>query len=140
MSSIERTSSPDAVLRSVVDDELRETIADAGIGTWHMQVPGRMLDVSRTGLDLLGRPSPPPGTWSDLLALVHPEDREHVSQALEVSLESGRVRVALGPLIPQLTGRSILLAPALDRDERVRWICVPIDIPARYLPHECREG
>jgi hypothetical protein len=60
--------------------------------------------------------------------------------AVNVSLESGRVRVALGPLIPQLTGRSILLAPALDRDERVRWICVPIDIPARYLPHECREG
>jgi hypothetical protein len=60
--------------------------------------------------------------------------------AVNVSLENGRVRVALGPLIPQLTGRSILLAPALDRDERVRWICVPIDIPARYLPHECKEG
>lgn len=60
--------------------------------------------------------------------------------AVNVSLESGRVRIALGPLIPQLAGRSILLAPALDRDERVRWICVPIDIPARYLPHECKEG
>jgi hypothetical protein len=60
--------------------------------------------------------------------------------AVNVSLESGRVRIALGPLIPQLTGRSILLAPALDRDARVRWICVPIDIPARYLPQECREG
>src|SRR5262249_26250985 len=48
---------------------------------------------------------------------------------VNVSVESGRLRVALGPLIPQLTGRSILLAPALDRDERVRWICVPVDIP-----------
>jgi hypothetical protein len=60
--------------------------------------------------------------------------------AVNVSLESGRVRLALGPLIPELSGRSILLAPALDRDERVRWICVPVDIPARYLPHECRQG
>ncbi len=60
--------------------------------------------------------------------------------AVNVSLESGRVRLALGPLIPELSGRSILLAPALDRDERVRWICVPVDIPARYLPHECKQG
>lgn len=60
--------------------------------------------------------------------------------AVNVSLENGRVRLALGPLIPELSGRSILLAPALDRDERVRWICVPVDIPARYLPHECKQG
>jgi hypothetical protein len=60
--------------------------------------------------------------------------------AVNVSLDNGRVRVALGPLIPELSGRSILLAPALDRDAHVRWICVPIDIPARYLPQECREG
>jgi hypothetical protein len=60
--------------------------------------------------------------------------------SVNVSLESGRVRVALGPLIPELSGRSILLAPARDRDERIHWICVPVDIPARYLPHECKEG
>ena len=60
--------------------------------------------------------------------------------AVNVSLESGRVRLGLGPLIPQLSGRSILLAPAIDRDERIRWICVPVDIPTRYLPHECRES
>ena len=60
--------------------------------------------------------------------------------AVNVSLANGRVRLALGPLIPELTGRSILLAPTLDRDERVHWICVPVDIPTRYLPHACREG
>jgi len=60
--------------------------------------------------------------------------------AVNVSLDSGRVRVALGPLIPELSGRSILLAPARDRDERIRWICVPVDIPVRFLPHECKEG
>jgi hypothetical protein len=61
-------------------------------------------------------------------------------EAVSVSPENGRVRLALGPSIPELTGRWILLAPALDRDERVRWICVPVDIPARYLPQACRQG
>jgi hypothetical protein len=60
--------------------------------------------------------------------------------AVNVSLESGRLRLALGSTIPELTGRSILLAPALDRDERVHWICVPVGIPARYLPQACRQG
>jgi len=60
--------------------------------------------------------------------------------AISVNRENGRVRVALGPLIPELAGRWILLAPTLDRDERVRWICVPVDIPARYLPQACRQG
>jgi hypothetical protein len=57
---------------------------------------------------------------------------------VNVSLTSGRVRLALGALTPELSGRSILLAPALDRRQQVRWICVPVDVPARYLPRECR--
>ena len=61
-------------------------------------------------------------------------------EAVNVSLTNGRVRLALGPLIPELSGRSILLAPALDRRQQVRWICIPVDIPARYLPHGCRQG
>jgi hypothetical protein len=60
--------------------------------------------------------------------------------AVNVNLDSGRVRLALGPSIPELSGRSILLAPAIDRQERVHWICVPVDIPTRYLPHACRQG
>jgi hypothetical protein len=60
--------------------------------------------------------------------------------SVNVSLTSGRVRLALGSLAPELSGRSILLAPALDRRQQVRWICVPVDIPARYLPRECRQG
>jgi len=61
-------------------------------------------------------------------------------ETVNVSLTSGRVRLALGPLIPELSGRSILLAPAMDRRQQVRWICIPVDIPARYLPQECRQG
>lgn len=59
---------------------------------------------------------------------------------VDVSLISGRVRVTLGPLIPELYGRSILLAPALDRFQQLWWTCVPVGIPARYLPKECRKS
>ena len=58
---------------------------------------------------------------------------------VDVSPVSGRVRVTLGPLIPELFGRMILLAPALDQRQQLRWICVPVGIPARYLPPVCRK-
>lgn len=61
-------------------------------------------------------------------------------EVVDVDLTNGRVRLALGPLIPELSGRSILLAPALDHRHQLRWVCIPVDIPARYLPQECRQG
>lgn len=57
-----------------------------------------------------------------------------------VSLVSGRVRLALDSSIPELSGRTILLAPAINRESQVSWICIPVDIPERYLPQECKEG
>jgi hypothetical protein len=59
---------------------------------------------------------------------------------VNVSLANGRVRLALDSSIPELSGRSILLAPAIDRWMQVRWICIPVDIPERYLPQECKQG
>ena len=59
---------------------------------------------------------------------------------VNVSLANGRVRLALDSSIPELSGRSILLAPAIDRWMQVRWICIPVDIPERYLPRECKQG
>ena len=53
---------------------------------------------------------------------------------------NGRLRLALGSSIPELFGRSILLAPAVDPMQRIQWMCIPIDIPAKYLPKECRSG
>ncbi len=60
--------------------------------------------------------------------------------AVNVSPDSGRVRVALGSWVPELAGRSILLAPAIDRRRHVQWICIPVDVPEKYLPQECRQG
>jgi hypothetical protein len=55
-----------------------------------------------------------------------------------ISPSSGRLRLALGPSIPELWGKTILVAPAKDWLERVHWTCIPVDIPKQYLPKECR--
>jgi hypothetical protein len=55
-----------------------------------------------------------------------------------VSPDNGRLRVRFGASLPELAGKAILLAPARDAQQQVRWLCIPIDIPAPYLPPECR--
>ena len=53
---------------------------------------------------------------------------------------NGRLRLALGSTIEELAGKTILLAPTVDRSQHMRWVCVPVDIPAKYLPQECRRA
>lgn len=50
----------------------------------------------------------------------------------------GRLRLDLDHSLPELAGKVILLAPTLDLADRVRWFCVPVDIPERFLPAACR--
>jgi hypothetical protein len=71
-------------------------------------------------------------------AVVDARPHAEYVEAVDVSPANGRVRVTLGPRIPELSGRTILLAPVLDPRQQLRWICVPVGIPARYLPEECR--
>ncbi len=59
---------------------------------------------------------------------------------LTVSPVNGRVRLELGPQSPELRGKAILLAPAVDPQQQVRWICVPVDVPRKYLPDDCSRG
>lgn len=72
----------------------------------------------------------------------HPALRAHAGAALihevHVHPRSGRVRIALGPAVPEVAGKTILLAPARGDGNRWHWVCVAVDIPARYLPLECR--
>ena len=67
--------------------------------------------------------------------------RIHPAYALlygvDLNPRNGRVRVDLGNAVPELEGRSILLAPAVDAWLKLRWLCVPIDIPAAYVPAIC---
>jgi len=57
---------------------------------------------------------------------------------VSISPITGRLRIALGPSIPELWGKTILLAPATDWLQRIHWTCIPVDIPRNYLPKECR--
>lgn len=67
--------------------------------------------------------------------------RAHQAYALvdsvDLNARNGRVRVDLGSALPELQGRSILLAPAVDASQKLRWLCVPIDIPTAYVPTAC---
>ncbi|MCC6377522.1 MAG: DUF2628 domain-containing protein [Burkholderiales bacterium] len=69
--------------------------------------------------------------------LVAQNDGRYVED-VAVNAATGRVRVSLGPSVPGAAGKAILLAPTLDAADRVQWLCVPVDIPARYLPESCR--
>lgn len=62
----------------------------------------------------------------------------HRLQALTLNPATGRLRLSLGPSVPELWGKTLVLAPALDVFQRVVWYCIPIDIPSRLLPKECR--
>jgi hypothetical protein len=67
--------------------------------------------------------------------------RAHQAYALvdgiDLNARNGRVRVDFGSALPELQGRSILLAPAVDAWQKLRWLCVPIDIPIAYVPAAC---
>ena len=85
-------------------------------------------------------------TWQSARLLPRQTDnpalRSHAAAVLiedvHVNPRTGRVRLALGPAIPELAGKTILLAPARGETNHWHWMCVPVDIPARFLPKECR--
>jgi hypothetical protein len=61
-------------------------------------------------------------------------------ESIDLSPKSGRVRIALGPASGAVAGKALLLAPAIDGERRIHWYCVAIDVPAQYLPQDCRAG
>jgi hypothetical protein len=69
---------------------------------------------------------------------LQPSAWAHLLEELSLNPATGRLRLSLGPAVPELWGKTLLLAPALDVFQRVRWFCIPIDIPEKYLPKECR--
>jgi len=52
---------------------------------------------------------------------------------------TGRIKLALGADVPALDGKTILIAPTRDMNDRWHWMCIPVDIPKRWLPKECRD-
>ena len=53
---------------------------------------------------------------------------------------TGRLRLALGPTVRELSGKAIFLAPAVGPSRQMHWVCIPVDIPPKYLPQECRHA
>jgi hypothetical protein len=117
---------------------LQTAYADRIVRTRVAEVLATIQPLQRQVEEWWGLPKPAPLVTGDEVAVA--QRGAELLEDVDVSPANGRVRLALGPLIPELSGRSILLAPALDRRQQLRWICVPVDIPARYLPHECRQG
>jgi hypothetical protein len=76
--------------------------------------------------------------WQTAHPAFHTQADGALIDEVHVSPITGRVKLAFGASVPQLSGKSILLAPSRDAQNHVQWLCVPIDIPQRYLPKECR--
>ena len=73
----------------------------------------------------------------------HPGLRAHQRRGAHrrrarASRTPGRIKLALGPAVPALDGKTILIAPTRDANDRWKWMCIPVDIPKRWLPKECR--
>jgi hypothetical protein len=91
----------------------------------------KMVDESRQqGVAL------PVATGADALA----PEAVSATELAEVSIapRNGRLRLTFGSEFSPLAGKSLLLAPSLDANQQLSWLCVPIDIPPRLLPPECR--
>ncbi|HTP98963.1 MAG TPA: DUF2628 domain-containing protein [Casimicrobiaceae bacterium] len=71
----------------------------------------------------------------------HPAVRAHAGAQfvgdVDVQPRTGRIRLALLADSPEVDGKTILLAPTLDTSNHWQWMCVPVDIPKRFLPKEC---
>ena len=61
-------------------------------------------------------------------------------ESVDLSAKTGRVRVALGAATGVVAGKALLLAPTIDPERRIHWYCVAVDVPAQYLPPDCRAG
>jgi hypothetical protein len=122
----------------VAAPSLQSAYADRIVRTRVAEAVSVIAPVQRTGDARWG--SSTSAAVSDVYESLGERLRAALVDNVEVSPVTGRVRLTLGPSIPEIAGSVILLAPALDPSQQLKWICVPVGIPARYLPQECRKG
>jgi len=77
--------------------------------------------------------------WPDYSAVEAQRGAAYLDN-VDVSPTTGRVRLGLGPATGEIAGKVLLLAPTIDAEQRVHWHCIPIDVPAEYLPKDCRRA
>lgn len=56
---------------------------------------------------------------------------------IDVNSEDGTVTITMATA--PIEGGSLLLLPSLDANNKITWKCMSQDIPARYLPRQCRQ-
>jgi len=49
------------------------------------------------------------------------------------------VRIGLAAAAGAVAGKTLLLAPTVDAQQRIHWQCIAVDVPAQYLPQDCRK-
>jgi hypothetical protein len=76
--------------------------------------------------------------WADIVELTPRPPGAAWLQDATIGPANGRVRLTFGPATAALAGKSLLLAPMVDSQQRLQWLCVPVDIAPRLLPPECR--
>ena len=86
---------PEAAAKPTVGDvplsaeELRQTLDEAGICTWTLDIPTGRVAVSPNGVGLFGVPPERLTSFEATQALVHPDDREGRAAAIRRALERG---------------------------------------------------
>ena len=75
----------------------------------------------------------------DYSAVVAQRNADYVD-TVDLSPTTGRVRLGLGPGAGEIAGKVVLLAPTVDGQQRIHWHCIPVDVPAQYLPKDCRRA
>ena len=61
--------------------------------------------------------------------------------SIHLSPANGRVRIGLAAAAGAVAGKTLLLAPTVDvQQQRIHWQCIAVDVPAQYLPQECRKA
>jgi two-component system sensor kinase FixL len=73
----------DAELKRHGDERMRKVIEDAGIGTWEVNLRTSAISCSATAARLFGVACEALATYEDVLALVHPEDRQSAVKAIK---------------------------------------------------------
>ena len=64
-------------------NHLRTTVEDAGVGTWEINLLTGAINCCATTARLFGVPCEALATYEDVLALLHPEDRQSTAKAIK---------------------------------------------------------
>ncbi|RMG75492.1 MAG: response regulator [Bacteroidetes bacterium] len=105
----------------------------ARMGTWELSPQTGEIQVSAQLLRLLGNPSPVPHVLDELLAFVHPDDRDRVQERLAQAVRQGRdFRLDHRLELPGGKIRFVTMQGRASQEQGGRVMCSLQDITDRY--------